>query len=226
DCLPEHAPGAAAAAELGEHRVSDLSAHAQEEVIPLQAELQAADQQRAAKTEHRPRRHPSLGQLLAARVRLEQRNVVGERHAAGVRRRKDERLAGRPGAHRAKKRRLVRKGEVAQHDFHQSGAGSSVAGWPAMVCQPMAARTTATQATLPQVTADCAARCSRRSERISSAKKTLERRAIALPAMPRLSNLPTKKSAIPPMAAATAIASRARIGSCTTIGESSSTQTT
>ena len=47
-----------------------------------------------------------------------------------------------------------------------------------------------------------------------------------LPAMPRVSKRPTKKSAMPLMATAMAMTSRARIGSRSTIGESSSTQTT
>ena len=60
-------------------------------------------------------------------------------------------------------------------------------------------------ATFPHVTAARDASCSRRSARISVAKKTLESSAMALPAMPRASNLPTKKSAIPPRATTMAI---------------------
>lgn len=80
--------------------------------------------------------------------------------------------------------------------------------------------------TFPHVTAAREACGSRRSARISVAKKTLERSAIALPAIPRGSNRPTKNSAIPANAAETAMTSRRRIGSFSTIGESNSTQTT
>ena len=81
-------------------------------------------------------------------------------------------------------------------------------------------------AALPHVIADSAASCSRRNARISAAKKTLDTSAMPLPAMPRASNRPTKKSAIPAMATEIAMTSRARIGSRTTSGENSSTHTT